>query len=94
MARSVVGEPKLILADEPTGNLDTKNGDDVMNMLKLLKQQGVTILMVTHSPEHGAKADRIIEMLDGQVIGGDTSARLSVVADNTSVNESQTQIAD
>lgn len=68
VARSVVGDPKLILADEPTGNLDTKNGDDVMNMLALLKQKGVTILMVTHSPQHGAKADRIISMLDGKVV--------------------------
>lgn len=67
VARSVVGEPKLILADEPTGNLDTKNGDDVMNMLNQLKSNGTTILMVTHSPEHGARADRIIEMLDGEV---------------------------
>lgn len=70
VARSVVSEPKLILADEPTGNLDTKNGDDVMNMLAVLKEQGTTILMVTHSPEHGARTDRIIEMLDGQVING------------------------
>ena len=86
VARSVVGEPKLILADEPTGNLDTKNGDDVMNMLKVLKEQGTTILMVTHSPEHGARADRIIEMLDGEVVGGDPGARLSVVADNTAAS--------
>lgn len=70
VARSIVGDPKLILADEPTGNLDTKNGDDVMNMLALLKEKGATILMVTHSPEHGAKADRIISMLDGKVIDG------------------------
>ena len=70
VARSVVGEPKLILADEPTGNLDTKNGDDVMNMLNMLKNSGTTILMVTHSPEHGAQADRVIEMLDGEVIHG------------------------
>jgi putative ABC transport system ATP-binding protein len=70
VARSVVGEPKLILADEPTGNLDTKNGDDVMNMLNMLKNNGTTILMVTHSPEHGARADRVIEMLDGEVIHG------------------------
>jgi putative ABC transport system ATP-binding protein len=73
VARSVVGEPKLILADEPTGNLDTKNGDDVMNMLKMLKMlknNGTTILMVTHSPEHGARADRVIAMLDGEVIHG------------------------
>jgi putative ABC transport system ATP-binding protein len=87
VARSIVGDPKLILADEPTGNLDTKNGDDVMHMLAVLKDKGVTILMVTHSPEHGSKADRIIEMLDGQVIGGDAGARLSVVASNTESHE-------
>lgn len=81
VARSVVGDPKLILADEPTGNLDTKNGDEVMAMLDRLKQKGVTILMVTHSPEHGERADRIIHMLDGEVVNGD-GAGLSVVADN------------
>jgi putative ABC transport system ATP-binding protein len=70
VARSIVGEPKLILADEPTGNLNTKNDDDVMNMLNMLKNNGTTILMVTHSPEHGAQADRVIEMLDGEVIHG------------------------
>lgn len=69
VARAVVGDPKLILADEPTGNLDTKNGDDVMNMLGMLRDKGVTILMVTHAPEHGARADRIIEMIDGEVVG-------------------------
>jgi len=67
VARSVVTDPKLILADEPTGNLDTKNGDDVMNMLGVLKDKGSTILMVTHSPEHGSRADRIIHMLDGEI---------------------------
>ncbi len=81
VARSVVGDPKLILADEPTGNLDTRNGDEVMAMLDRLKQKGVTILMVTHSPEHGERADRIIHMLDGEVVNGD-GAGLSVVADN------------
>lgn len=88
VARSVVGDPKLILADEPTGNLDTKNGDDVMNMLRVLKDKGVTILMVTHSPEYGARADRIIEMLDGQVIAG-TEAKLSVVADNSILDQAE-----
>jgi putative ABC transport system ATP-binding protein len=82
VARSVVGEPKLILADEPTGNLDTKNGDDVMNMLGVLKEKGVTILMVTHSPEHGKKADRIISMVDGKVVDGSGSP-LSVVSSNS-----------
>ena len=93
VARSVVSDPKLILADEPTGNLDTKNGDDVMNMLGVLKDKGATILMVTHSPEHGARADRIIEMLDGKVIGGDASASLSVVADNT-IDENSSQATE
>jgi putative ABC transport system ATP-binding protein len=83
VARSVVGEPKLILADEPTGNLDTKNGDEVMKMLDALKQKGVTILMVTHSPEHGQRADRIIQMLDGEVVGAESGAKLSVVAVDT-----------
>ena len=82
VARSVVGDPKLILADEPTGNLDTKNGEDVMNMLRMLQEKGVTILMVTHAPEHGKRADRIISMLDGQVVAGGQS-KLSVVADNS-----------
>ena len=84
VARSVVGEPKLILADEPTGNLDTKNGDEVMKMLDALKQKGVTILMVTHSPEHGDRADRIIQMLDGEVVSEDLGARLSAVGDSSS----------
>ena len=82
VARSVVGEPKLILADEPTGNLDTKNGEDIMNMLRMLQQRGATILMVTHSPQHGERADRIISMLDGQVVAG-AQSKLSVVADNS-----------
>lgn len=79
VARSVVGDPKLILADEPTGNLDTKNGDDVMNMLGRLKDKGVTIMMVTHSPEHGERADRIINMLDGEIVTPENAAHLSVV---------------
>ena len=93
VARSIVGKPKLILADEPTGNLDTKNGDDVMNLLGELKSQGVTILMVTHSPDHGERADRIIEMLDGEVVGGHEAthpaqtSRMSVVSDNTRTME-------
>ena len=89
VARSVVSEPKLILADEPTGNLDTKNGDEVMAMLDRLKAKGVTILMVTHSPEHGARADRIIQMLDGEVVSADSGAKLSVVADNSGKGETQ-----
>ena len=68
VARAVVNDPSLILADEPTGNLDTKNGDEVMGMLKTLHEQGATILMVTHSPSHSARADRIVNLLDGRIV--------------------------
>lgn len=67
VARAVVTDPKLILADEPTGNLDSKNGEDVMEMLTTLNEQGATIMMVTHSAEHAAKASRVINMLDGSI---------------------------
>jgi putative ABC transport system ATP-binding protein len=68
VARAVVGDPKLILADEPTGNLDTKNGEEVMHMLNQLNAQGTTILMVTHSPSHAERAHRIVNLLDGKVV--------------------------
>ena len=68
VARAVVNNPKLILADEPTGNLDTKNGEEVMKMLTTLHEQGTTILMVTHSPSHSARADRVVNLLDGRVV--------------------------
>lgn len=68
VARAVIADPKLILADEPTGNLDSQNGDDVMELLRLLNEQGSTILMVTHSEKDASKAHRIIRMLDGQIL--------------------------
>lgn len=68
VARAVVNKPKLILADEPTGNLDSSNGNEVMELLTDLNEQGTTIIMVTHS-EHDAKfSHRIIRMLDGQTV--------------------------
>jgi putative ABC transport system ATP-binding protein len=70
VARAVVCDPKVILADEPTGNLDTKNGEEVLGMLDTLNQQGATILMVTHSYEHASRAHRIVNMLDGKVLPG------------------------
>ena len=68
VARAVVSDPKLIVADEPTGNLDSRNGEDVMDMLATLNQQGATILMVTHSPSHAGRAHRLINLLDGRVV--------------------------
>jgi putative ABC transport system ATP-binding protein len=68
VARAVVCDPKLIVADEPTGNLDTKNGEEVMDMLATLNEQGATILMVTHSPSHAGRAHRLISLLDGRVV--------------------------
>ena len=74
IARALVAEPKLILADEPTGNLDTKNGEEVMNMLNQLNSQGTTIMMVTHSPSHAARAHRIVNLLDGKVVAANQVA--------------------
>ena len=70
VARALVCDPKLILADEPTGNLDSKNGGEVLGMLDTLNQQGTTVLMVTHSHEHAARAHRIVDMMDGKVLQG------------------------
>lgn len=68
IARAVVMRPKLILADEPTGNLDSKNGIEVMNLLSELHKEGATIVMVTHSQRDAGYADRIIRLFDGKVI--------------------------
>jgi putative ABC transport system ATP-binding protein len=67
IARAIVGNPSLILADEPTGNLDTENGAQVMNILASLNAEGATIVMVTHSPSHADAAGRRIDMLDGRI---------------------------
>ncbi|MFD1787025.1 ABC transporter ATP-binding protein [Sphingomonas floccifaciens] len=68
VARALVAEPKLILADEPTGNLDTNHGEEVMRMLQTLNAQGSTIVMVTHSPAHADFASRVVNMLDGRIL--------------------------
>jgi putative ABC transport system ATP-binding protein len=67
VARAVVGDPKLILADEPTGNLDSKNGELVLELLASLRKDGATVLMVSHSKEFAARADRAVAMLDGRI---------------------------
>ena len=68
IARAIVGHPKMILADEPTGNLDSKNGKEIMELLKELNQEGTTVVMVTHSNRDAAYALRTINMLDGAVV--------------------------
>ena len=68
IARAVVANPKLILADEPTGNLDSKNGKEVMELLNELNKEGTTIVMVTHSQHDAGFAGRIINLFDGQVV--------------------------
>ena len=68
VARAVVSNPKIILADEPTGNLDSKNSKEVMDLLLQLHEQGTTIVMVTHSQHNASFADRIINLFDGQIV--------------------------
>ena len=68
VARAVVTNPKLILADEPTGNLDSANGEEVMKLLEELNTGGTTIVMVTHSPAHAERANRIVHLFDGHIV--------------------------
>jgi putative ABC transport system ATP-binding protein len=68
IARAVVANPKLILADEPTGNLDSANGEEVMKLLEELNGDGTTIVMVTHSPSHAERAHRIVHLFDGHIV--------------------------
>ena len=68
VARALVANPNLILADEPTGNLDTAHGEEVMKMLQALNAEGSTIVMVTHSPAHADYAARVVNMLDGRIL--------------------------
>ncbi|MFU8860384.1 MAG: ABC transporter ATP-binding protein [Cyclonatronaceae bacterium] len=75
ISRAVIGTPKLILADEPTGNLDSKNGEEVMKLLAGLNESGTTIIMVTHSPIDSGYAHRIIHLFDGEVVTGDEMAK-------------------
>jgi len=68
VARALVSDPKIILADEPTGNLDTANGEAVMDMLSGVTKAGTTVIMVTHSEVHAKRADRVVHMLDGRFV--------------------------
>ena len=74
IARAIVGHPKVLLADEPTGNLDSTHGDEVMGELKKLNGEGTTIIMVTHSEAYGLYGSRIVRMLDGEILPETESA--------------------
>jgi putative ABC transport system ATP-binding protein len=76
VARALVGSPSVLLADEPTGNLDSKNGEAVMGLLSELHDEGATICIVTHDPRYADYADRKIHMFDGRVVDEETLARL------------------
>ncbi|KJY94708.1 ABC transporter ATP-binding protein [Pseudoalteromonas piscicida] len=78
VARALVINPKLILADEPTGNLDSKNGEEVMTMLRELNKEGTTVIMVTHSEKEGTYADRLVRLLDGQVMLDKANAAVQI----------------
>ncbi len=71
VARALVNDPPLLLADEPTGNLDSATGEQVLSLFRELHRQGQTIVMVTHNPEAAAQADRVVHILDGQIVPGD-----------------------
>ncbi|MCB9569039.1 MAG: ABC transporter ATP-binding protein [Myxococcales bacterium] len=74
VARAVAGEPPILLADEPTGNLDSKNGDAVMELLRQRHRAGATIVIVTHNPEYARQAERTIHLFDGRVVEEDAHA--------------------
>jgi len=92
IARAIVTNPDLILADEPTGNLDSRNSSQVMELLQQLNQEGATIVMVTHAPEHVIYGTRVIELLDGKVVNDHlvkekTNEKTSYIVDDTGSTE-------
>jgi putative ABC transport system ATP-binding protein len=82
VARALVGRPSILLADEPTGNLDSSNGEAVMQLLRDLHRSGSTICMVTHDPRYAREADRAIRLFDGRIVEETRGAPMSAVAAN------------
>jgi putative ABC transport system ATP-binding protein len=80
VARAIAGKPSILLADEPTGNLDSKNAQMVMTLLDQLHQEGATICMVTHDPSSAARAERMIEVFDGKIVSDQRSSRPQAIA--------------
>jgi putative ABC transport system ATP-binding protein len=86
VARAVVGKPSILLADEPTGNLDSANGEAVMELMRELHRNGATICMVTHDPRYARHADRTIHLFDGRVVEDEEGSR--AVHDEEKLKES------
>jgi putative ABC transport system ATP-binding protein len=82
VARAIVGKPLILLADEPTGNLDSKNGNAVMDLLKELHADGATICMVTHDPRYAHVADRSVHLFDGQIVSEDDARRAQALEES------------
>ena len=80
IARALVGDPQILLADEPTGNLDSANGEKVMELLAALNLGGATLIMVTHEPRYAARAKRIVRLFDGQIVAEQESGRGEMAA--------------
>jgi putative ABC transport system ATP-binding protein len=80
VARAIVGQPSIMLADEPTGNLDSKNGEAVMDLLRELHRAGSTIVMVTHDPRFARHAERTINLFDGRIVEDLAAAEAASVA--------------
>lgn len=85
VARAIAGNPSIILADEPTGNLDSKNADAVMDLLDTLHSEGATICMVTHDPRSASRAERRIDLLDGQVVADQKNTEATSATSNSEV---------
>ena len=79
VARALVGQPSILLADEPTGNLDSKNSEAVMELLRQLHREGATICMVTHDPRYASIADRAIHLFDGRIVEDTVGTRVESV---------------
>ena len=81
VARALVGDPAILLADEPTGNLDSKNGEAVMDVMRELHQNGATICMVTHDPRYEKYAERTVHLFDGRIVDESEAPDLSITTD-------------
>ncbi len=81
VARALVGDPAILLADEPTGNLDSKNGEAVMDLMRELHQNGATICMVTHDPRYEKYAERTVHLFDGRIVDESEAPNLNITTD-------------